>query len=246
VVGTVGLRYPLQSLAALILVTVLPYLNGTLAATQTEDTKWEARPKVVSAIDFLPRTRLETWVEMQEGLNFSYRRWRTGGLVSRRVKPILNLRLRDIDEDNDNYLVIGGGYEYLHTVNRGRLTIDNTIIGFATPHILVSGFLVSDRNRVEFRWINGAYGFRYRNRVTVIRQSQVGAFRFAPYAYGELFYNSRLHSWNHREYATGVQFPYKSRFMLDTYLLRESCTSCSLGEVNMIGITLNFYLRQLQ
>jgi len=34
--------------------------------------------------------------------------------------------------------------------------------------------------------------------------------------------------------------------MLDTYWLRESCTSCSHGSVNMIGVTLNLYFRQLE
>ena len=169
---------------------------------QVQDTEWEARPKVVSAIDLLPRTRLETWVESQSGLDFPFQRWRTGSLLSRRMKPILNLRLRDIDEDNDNYLVLGGGYEYLHTIDRGSLKIDNTITAYATPHILFAGLLLSDRNRTEFRWINGVYDFRYRNRVTVNRQSQVGTFMFAPYAYGELSYNWKKHSWNHREYVS--------------------------------------------
>jgi hypothetical protein len=229
-----------------LLLATLPYLRGTTAAAQLHDTEWQARPKVVAAVDLLPRTRLEGWVEMQDGLNFPFRRWRTGGLLSRRMKPILNLRLRDIDEDDDNHLVLGGGYEYLHTIASGRLLIDNTLIAYATPHVFFAGLLLSNRNRTEFRWINGVYDFRYRNRLTVNRQSQIRTFRFAPYAYGELFYNSRLHSWNHREYAAGVQFPHKSDLMLDTYLLRESCTSCRRGSVDMIGVTLNFYFRQLQ
>jgi hypothetical protein len=233
----------LKSVARVFLCAALPYLNGTIATGQVQDTKWEGRPKVASAIDLLPRTRLETWVEWQNGLDFPFRRWRTGGLLSRRIKPILNMRLRDIDEDNDHYLVLGGGYEYLHTLAHGSLTIDNTIIAYATPHVLYAGLLLSDRNRMEFRWINGVYDFRYRNRLTINRVSQVRAFRFTPYAYGELFYNSHHHSWNQSEYASGVQFPYKSRLMLDTYLLHESCSRCSHSSINMIGATLNLYLR---
>ena len=230
----------------LFLLASLSHFEGTMTAGQVHDPEWEARSKIQSAVDLLPRTRLETWVEMQDGLNFSFRRWRTGGLLNKRMKPILNLLLRDIDEDDDYYLVLGGGYEYLHTNARGRLLIDNTIIAYATPHVAFAGLLLSNRNRAEFRWINGVNDFRYRNRLTVNRQSRIGTFRFAPYAYGELFYNSRLHSWNHREYAAGVQFPHKSGLMLDTYLLRETCTGCRHGSVDMIGVTLNFYFRQLQ
>src|SRR5436309_1954632 len=126
------------SIARLFLLAALPYLNGAMATAQDRDTVWQARPKVVSAIDLLPRTRLETWVESQQGLDFPFRRWRTGALLSRRIKPILNLHERDIDEDNDHYLVFGGGYEYLHTRDGRSLKIDHTVIAFATPHILLA------------------------------------------------------------------------------------------------------------
>jgi hypothetical protein len=112
-------------------------------------------------------------------------------MISRRMKPILNLRLRDIDEDNDNYLVVGGGYEYLHTIDQGSLTIENQIIAQATPHIVLAGLTIGDRNRTEFRWINGVSNFRYRNRLTVIRQSQLRTFRFAPMDTGNSFITLR-------------------------------------------------------
>jgi hypothetical protein len=217
-----------------------------MAIGQVQNRLWEGRPKISSAIDLLPRTRLDTWIESQHGLDFSYQRFRTGGLISRRVKPILNLPLRDIDENNDHYLVFGGGYEYLYTVDEGKLTIDNTIIAYATPHILLAGLLFSDRNRVEFRWLNGVHNYRYRNRLTIVRESRLRGFRYTPYAYGELFYHSKQHAWNASESAAGVQFPYESRFMVDTYWLHEDCSSCRHSSVNMIGVTLNFYLRQVE
>jgi hypothetical protein len=236
----------LKRLASCVLLAALPYLDGTIAAGQVGETEWEGRPKAVSAIDLLPRTRLDTWVESQQGLDFSFQRWRTGGLLSRRMKPILNMHLRDIDENNDHYLVLDGGYEYLHTIDRGSRYIENDIIVDATPHILLAGLLLSNRNRIEFRWINGVYDYRYRNRLTIFHESQAGSFRFTPYAYGELFYHSKSHSWSSDESAAGVRFPYKSRFMLDTYWLHESCSHCNHSSVSMIGVTLNFYFRQLQ
>jgi hypothetical protein len=239
---------PALRLATFVLLSALPFLTAVVASGQVPpgQTVWEARPKLVSAVDLLPRTRLETWIEFQEGLDFSFHRWRTGGLIDRRLKPFLNLRLRDIDEDSNHFLAVAAGHEYLHTIDQGSLTIENRIIAQATPHIVLSGITLANRNRTEFRWVNGVSSFRYRNRLTVIRQSQAGTFRFAPYAYGELFYNSTPHSWNQREYAAGVQFPYKSRLMLDTYWLHENCTSCSHGSENMIGVTFNLYLRQIE
>ena len=43
--------------------------------------------------------------------------------------------------------------------------------------------------------------------------------------------------------AAGVQWPYKRVLMLDTYYLRQNCTTCSPAHLNVAGLTLNFYLR---
>lgn len=75
---------------------------------------------------------------------------------------------------------------------------------------------------------------------------QAGRFRFTPYGSGELYYDRNHHSWNQNQYGFGMQFPYKKRLMLDTYLLHQNCTSCSQNPVNMIGATLNLYFRQPQ
>lgn len=220
-------------------------VNSMIVSGLAQDMKWEGRPKLVSAADLFPKTRLDTWAESQIGLDFSFQRWRAGGLISRRMKPIVNMHLRDIDENSDHFLVIDGGYEYLHTRDRGKLKIENDILADVTPHVLLAGLLFANRNRIEFRWINGAYDYRYRNRLTLLRESKVRTLRFTPYAYGELFYHSRRRGWTSDESAAGVQFPYKSFFKLDTYWLHESCSGCSHSNVSMVGVTLNFYLRQL-
>jgi hypothetical protein len=91
---------------------------------------------VTVAIDLLPRTGIETWGELQHGLNFSFQRWRGGAILNRRMKPILKPHRRDIDENNEHYLVFGAGYEYLHTVQNGSTNIENRIIAQATPRVL--------------------------------------------------------------------------------------------------------------
>ena len=112
-----------------------------------------------------------------------------------------------------------------------------------TPQYLPgAGFFLADRNRVEFRWVNGKYSTRYRNQVTVERSFQKRGVRFSPYAWGELFYDGQTHSWNENRYAFGVQLPYKRIFMLDNYYQRQNCT-CSPHHENVWGLTLNFYFR---
>ena len=232
--------------AGLFMVIALDNLNETNAAAQAPDTGWETRPKLTTAIELLPRTRLQAWGELQHGVNFPFQRWRTGAILSRRMKPILKLDRDDIDENDKHYLVFGAGYEYLHTVQNRNTNIENRIIAEATPRVPFARLVLSDRTRGEFRWVNGVYDFRYRNKVVLLVPLQAKAFSFTPYGSGELYYDRNHHSWNQNQYAFGVQFPHKKRWMLDTYLLHQNCTTCSQHSVNMLGITLNLYFRQPQ
>jgi len=194
----------------------------------------------------LPRVRLQTWGELQHGWNFSYQRWRTGALLSHRLKPILKPHSEDIDEENEHYLVLGGGYEYLHTVQDADKKIENRIIAEATQRLVLTRLLLADRNRGEFRWVNGVYGFRYRNKLVISDRLQVRGFKFTPYGSGELYYDHNDDSWNQSRYGFGIQFPYKKTVMLDTYLLHQNCSTCKANPVNMIGAVLNFYFGKIR
>ena len=185
-----------KPVASLFILSALRTLNETSIAGQTPHTGWEGRPKVTATVELLPRTGIETWGELQHGWNFSFQRWRGGAILSRRMKRILKPHRLDINPNNEHYLVFGAGYEYLHTVQNGSKKIENRIIAQVTPRVLMAGVLLTDRNRTEFRWINGAYDFRYRNKVVISDRLQAGAFRFTPYASGELYYDRNQHSWN--------------------------------------------------
>jgi hypothetical protein len=232
-----------KPLAGLFVMIGLIHINATSFGRQAPDAAWEVRPKMNAVVELIPRTRIETWGELQDGVNFPFRRWRTGAILSRRLKPILKFPIPDIDQNKEHHLTFGAGYEYLHTIQNGSTKNENRIIGEVTPRILLAGLLFGDRNRTEFRWVNGAYDFRYRNKLVISRRFQTSAFRFTPYGSGELYYDRNHHSWNQSQYGFGVQFPYKNRLMLDTYVLHQNCTSCSQNPVNMLGTTLNFYFR---
>jgi hypothetical protein len=231
--------------ASLLIFLILSHLNVARVRGQAPDTGWEVRPKIVADIELTPRTRLQTWGELQDGLNFSLQRWEGGALLNRRLKRILRPHKQSIDEENEHYLVFGAGYEYLHTVRNSGSRRQSRVIVQATPNYTIpGGFLLSDRNRVEFRWINGAYDFRYRNKLVIQRPFEIHKFKFTPYVSGELYHDRNHHSWNQNQYAFGLQFPYQRRLMVDAYLLHQNCTTCSQNPVNMVGITLNLYFRQ--
>jgi hypothetical protein len=162
------------------------------------------------------------------------------------MKPILKTHPKQINEEDEHYLVFGSGYEYLHTVQNGKTKIEDRFIVEATQRLRLASLLLADRNRGEFRWVDGAYDFRYRNKLVISDPLQTRSFRFTTYASGELYYDRNHHSWNQSQYGFGAQFPYRTFLMVDTYLLHQNCTSCAKNPVNMLGITFNFYFRQVR
>jgi hypothetical protein len=100
---------------------------------------------------------------------------------------------------------------------------------------------VRDRNWIELRWIDGVYSTTYRNMLTVERDFLVRGFRFTPYGSAEVFYDGPKHSWDQEWYTGGIDWPYKSLFMIDTYYRREHCDTCNPTNWNVGGVTLSFY-----
>jgi len=54
---------------------------------------------------------------------------------------------------------------------------------------------------------------------------EAGGFRFTPYTSAEAFYDGAKDSWDQEQYTAGVQWPYERRLMLETYYLRQNCTT---------------------
>lgn len=119
--------------------------------------------------------------------------------------------------------------------------------------LLPGSLLLSDRNREDFRFINGDFSFRYRNRVTVEREFHLFKKRpITPYVSGEIFYDTRYSTWNRNRLAVGVQqslrrgplrkmlLP-KRQVILDLYFMRQNDSRSDTQHVNAIGASLAFY-----
>jgi uncharacterized protein DUF2490 len=189
---------------------------------------------------------LQTTFEKHDGEDAANRQWKLGVLVTHRVWRIVKPRA-DPAEENKYNLVIGAGYQFIKTGEGTSAESEHRLLLQSTPkHNFGLGLLVQDRNLLEFRWKSGTYDFRYRNKLTIDRPFKIQQLSFIPYASGELFWDRNHHSWNENQYAFGVQWPYKKSFRLDTYYLRQNCTTCSLNPVNVFGLTLNFFVRPLK
>lgn len=159
---------------------------------------------------------------------------------------------------NEN-VILRAGYRYGRAVGNNdsgfkehRLLADQIL-----RKLLPGEILLSDRNREEFRFINGDFSFRYRNRITIEREFQlkVPLLRrrtVSPYVSGEMFYDTRFGVWNRNRYAVGVvqslrrgpirrSLLPKRQVNLDLYLMHQNDSRSSPPHVNAVGAALSFY-----
>jgi len=190
------------------------------------------------------RSRVTAFIEKHDGEEDAlFKERKFGVLFGYRVRRLGKHLSSDNDKENEYNLVLAAGYEYIVTDQDKASSIhEHRLVLQATPKYAFGlGILAQDRNRLEFRWQDDGYDFRYRNRLTVERPFRIGKLRLSPYAAGELFWARNHHAWNENQYAFGVQWPVKTIFKLNTYYLRQNCTTCGTDPLNVLGLTANFY-----
>jgi hypothetical protein len=212
------------------------------AAGQTPETAGEFWPAADIHAQFRDNLRLEGFGGLKKGEDFSYQQADVGVGLGYQWKRFTGPHLENIDPDKESFLVAGVGYEYIRTIQPGKDQDEDRIAIQVTPRFRPpADFLLTDRNRVEFRWVNGDYSTRYRNQLTVERGFFVHEFRLDPYASAEFFYDISKSSWSEERYSAGIQLPYRHLLMVDLYYLRQNCPTCSPEHLNVLGLTVNVY-----
>jgi Protein of unknown function (DUF2490) len=214
-----------------------------IASSRSVGQPTEVWPEVDAHVQLPSDFRVVATAATRQGVAFPYQQWYVAASFGYQWMRMTMPHLVNMDADKEHYVMLGGGYEVLHTVQSGKVKNENRLLLDPTIGLrLPAGVLVRDRNRVEFRWVEGVYSTTYRNQISVERAFLVRGFRFSPYVSPEFFYNGARHSWSQERYNAGVQWPYQHLLMLDTYYLRRACSACSLGSLNVVGVALNVFL----
>jgi len=98
-------------------------------------------------------------------------------------------------------------------------------------------FDINDRNRFEFRWIDGQPSQRYRNRMLLEHPLALAKKRFTPFAGVEWFYDTRYHAWNRTRYSAGVHLPITPHIEISPYYVRQNDSLAVPGHVNAAAMT---------
>jgi len=152
------------------------------------------------------------------------------------IKTILRRKpLFRQDSQKGKFLTFRAGYAYVPNFGDDPSVEHRGIVEFTGRYPLPATVLLSDRNRMDFRSIDGDKSRRYRNRIKFEREFAVGKFHFNQYVTTEFFYNSRVDSWSRNEYSIGTEFPFRHHFVMEFYYMRQDNKGSGATDVNALG-----------
>lgn len=147
------------------------------------------------------------------------------------------------DPAKSKFLTFRIGYRYLPSLRGDNPNEQRPILELTARRLLPLAILFSDRNRVDFRFVEGKpFSWRYRNRVSLERNFSIHEYEFTPYVRGEFFYDSRYGKIDKNVFTVGSVFPLSKRTEFETYYedQRDSSTTPNY-HTRGIGLVLSLY-----
>jgi hypothetical protein len=85
-----------------------------------------------------------------------------------------------LDESKNRFLLLRVGYRYLDSFS-GDPDEHRAVLEATARYPLKGGVLVSNRGRIDARFIDGEYSWRFRSRLSVEKECSIGPVRMSPY-----------------------------------------------------------------
>ena len=156
-----------------------------------------------------------------------------------------------LDYTVNKHLVLRAGYRYgFSLTEEDPFTEHRPLTEQTIRQDLPLGILLTDRNRQEFRFVNGDFSFRFRNRLMFEREFRVRERSISPYVSVEVFHDSRFDVWNRNRLNVGTVIQLKKAFpllrsviprkqlLLDVYYRKQNDSRSEPHHIHAIGTTL--------
>ena len=204
----------------------------------------------------ISNTRDELWPELDVyvPINEKYRLVFTGTVSrSRETRDSFEGQLgAHIDHFVSDRVTLRAGYRYGFSIGSNDKFREHRIVTEESLRKKIkSSILLTDRNRQDWRWMDGDFSFRYRNRLTAEKEFRIAGRTITPYGSAEIFYDTRFSTFNRYRFASGVQVALRKirsseplllilrkERVLDIYYLRQEDTRSEPKHINAIGVSL--------
>lgn len=210
--------------------------------TQAQD-QTQFWPEVDTYVNLSSRTRLFFMAALSNDKDTNQLEGEFGPNFDFYLRPFLRPHLRDLDPAKSKLLTFRIGYRYLPTFHGTGSTENRPIAELTARFQLPWQILMSDRNRVDFRFVSGSpFSWRYRNRLTLERNFEIRGYMFTPYVRGELYYDSRYDKIAKNAFTLGSIFPISKHTELEVYYedQRDSSTTPNY-HTRGAGVVLGLY-----
>lgn len=218
---------------------VLPVvlLMTVCAQSQESDTSKELWPEIDAYVPLKEKVRLFFRFSVTKS---EETRKNTEGQVGAHIDYTVNKRL-----------VLRAGYRYGFSLAEMDPFIEHRpLLEQTYREQLPLRILLSDRNRQEFRIVNGNFSFRYRNRLMLEREFLLPGRSITPYGSVEVYHDSRFSVWNRNRLTAGVQIQLKKalpllrlvtprkQVILDVYYTKQNDSRSQPHHLHAIGAAL--------
>lgn len=147
------------------------------------------------------------------------------------------------DGERMKYLRCRAGLRY-QSVPDDESATEWRVIGELTPRTMLPlDFILAFRNRLDLRWIDHEFSWRYRPRLWLERELPVGPhLSLVPYGSAEIFWASSSDGWTRTRYQVGTGVAVTPWFAPEVYWAHQSDDAPD-GEMitDALGVVLAFY-----
>ena len=156
-----------------------------------------------------------------------------------------------VDYTVNHRLVLRAGYRYGFSLTEANPFKEHRpLVEQTLRQRLPLKILLSDRNREEFRFVNGDFSFRYRNRLMLEREFLLPGRSITPYGSIEVYHDSRFKVWNRNRLTVGLQVQLRKAFpllslvtprkqvILDIYYTKQNDSRSQPNHIQAVGAAL--------
>ena len=229
----------MKGFTALLLLSVAPAF-----ADSTDNTRDEFWPEVDAFVNLNSAARIRFLGAFRNNQQAESWHGDFGAFIDVALKPVFRRELRQREDVfNKRFLSFQSGLRYISRLGAGPPYLEHRwLVELSARYPLPRNFILSDRNRGEFRFIREMpFATRYRNKLQLEKDFRTGRLVYTPYLNTELFYDTRYDAWVRNRYSAGIQIPVGGYAVFQPYYLRQNQSRSSPAHMNAIGLEVDFY-----
>ena len=232
-----------SSLVFLLVASPLCLLSSRTALSQ-ESARSQFWPELDVFYRLDSQWRLFALTSITREREIQYTDWQIGAHLEFSFYPLPPLmKVMATDFERFRAFQFRVGYTYARAVggNSGDYQEHRGIVEASVRIPVTELLLLSDKNRVDLRGVNGSFSSRYRNRIRVERQTETDFVTLNPFLSAEFFYDSRYETWSRQLYSAGIEWTLSGGTLLETSYQRQTDSQPSTSAVNALGLTVSVF-----